>query len=326
MTPHRGTFRFILMIVAIVGICHASTAGEPHLAASLINGTLQTEKPGTIWIEIKNDANASEAGLVELGNRLPPLFEESLEINASDAIGISAELMSKDSQIRMLSGPQLAGSLGTGDTRTLEFNALAKEFAEPGVYPMDLNLACQRLSNITISGDPEQPDISFQYQNVTESVPVNINVISGPRISVENYGESFLPGEESAHNIVFSNKGDISAEDIHVKVLNGTPFRSGDGFKAIGTLEPGASTSAKFGIKTENETALGEYALQFDVIYQQGGVLQNEEVATISAVGMPSELNSMMLPVAGLLIIALGALLGSKMSSKPFRNRQKKKW
>jgi len=326
MTPHRGTFRFILMVVAIVGICHASAASGPHLAASLINGTLQTEKPGTVWIEIKNDANASEAGLVELGNHPPPWFEEILEINASDAIGINAELMSKDSQIRMLSGPQLAGSLGAGDTRTLEFNALAEEFAEPGVYPMDLNLACQRLSNITISGDPEQPDISFQYQNVSESVPVNINVISGPRIYVENHGESFLPGEESAHNIVFSNKGDISAEDIHVKVLNGTPFRSGDGFMAIGTLEPGASTSAKFGIKTQDETALGEYALQFDVRYRQGGVLQNEEVATIAAVGKPSGLNSMMLPLAGLSIIVLGAYLASKMSSKPFGNRQKKKW
>ncbi len=314
------------MALAIMGIDSASAAGGPHLLASLVNGTLQTERPGAIWIEIKNDANASAASQMELGRQLPIWLRGNLGINASDAIGIVAELQSKDSSIRMLSGPQLAGSLAAGHGRALEFNALANGMAEPGVYPMDLNIAYQRLSNFTIFGDPEQPDIAFQYQNFSESIPVNINVISGPRISIEDNKESAIPGKVSKLNIVFTNRGDISAADIHVKVLNVTPFRSNEVSVAIGTLLPGASTTAIFWIEAENGTAPGIYPLQFDVSYHEGSVLRNVELAAIITVSSPSELNSILAPAAGSLLLVCGAYLAFRLYPKRFRKRQKKKW
>lgn len=326
MRFRRATILFILVALAIMGIDQASASGGPHLVASVVNGTLQIERPGTIWIEIKNDVNSSASGQKELCEQLPAWFEEIFRTNASDAVAITAELISKDSRIRMLSGPQLAGSLPAGYARTLQYNALAGDMAEQGVYPMDLNIACQRLSNLAVSGDPEQPNIAFHYQNVTESIPVNINVISGPRISIEDAGESTISGKESDINVVFSNRGDISAEDIHVGVLNGTPFRSGDASLAVGTLEPGASTSAKFWIEIENGTAPGAYALQFKVSYREGSVQRNEEVAAIVTIGYPSEFNWILAPVAGVFLLALGTYLAAKFYPKRFRKEKKKKW
>jgi hypothetical protein len=324
MRQRKRTILFILMALVAIGIDHASAAGGPHLVASLVNGTLQTERPGAIWIEIKNDANASAIDQMELGQQLPIWLQGNYGTNATDAIGIAAELQSKDSRIRMLSGPQLAGSLAAGNSRTLEFNALANGMAQPGVYPMDLTVAYQRLSNFTILGDPEQPDIAFQYQNTSESIPVNINVILGPLISVEDNKESAIPGKASTLDIVFFNRGDISASDIHIKVLNETPFRSSDGSMSIGTLEPGASTSSKIGIETENGTAPGVYALQFDVSYHEGSMLQNEELAAIVTVSNPPELNSMLASAAGVLLLALAAYLAFRLDPKRFG--KKKKW
>jgi hypothetical protein len=317
---------FILMAFAFVGFDYISAAGEPHLVASSVNGTLQIERPGAIRIEIKNDANASAIGQMESGQQLPIWFQGAYGTNASDAIGIAAELQPKDSRIKMLSGPQLAGSLAGGYGRTLEFNALAEGMAEPGIYPMDLNVAYRRLSDVTTTGDPELPDIAFQYQNVSESIPVNINVVSGPRISIEDEAHSATPGKESAQNIVFSNRGDISASDIHIKVLNETPFRSGDGSAVIGTLEPGASDSMKIWIKTENGTASGVYALHFDVSYLDGRAFRNEELAALLTVRTPSEMNSMLFPVAGSLVLVLAAYFAVKTYQSRSRTKWKKKW
>jgi hypothetical protein len=173
-------------------------------------------------------------------------------------------------------------------------------------------------------GDPEQPDIAFQYQNTSEIIPVNINVILGPLISVEDNKECAIPGKASTLNIVFFNRGDISASDIYIKVLNETPFRSSDGSMSIGTLEPGASTSSKIGIETENGTAPGVYALQFDVSYHEGSMLQNEELAAIVTVSNPPELNSMLASAAGVLLLALAAYLAFRLDPKRFG--KKKKW
>ena len=206
-----GPLIFILVVVIpSLGIDYTSAQNGPHLIVSSINGTLEIDRPGTILVDIKNDANASALGQNASGQRFPAWLQQGYGTNISDAMGVSAELIPKDAMFEMLTGPQLAGSLESGKNRTVEFNLRTDDTAVPGVYPVDLLITFRRLSEVQTSGDPQQPDVAFQYANVSETIPEEVNVVQGPMILVEEIKDSVLAGKESELNLILSNSGDRS--------------------------------------------------------------------------------------------------------------------
>jgi hypothetical protein len=302
---------FILVAIALDGMDYAFAKDEPHLIAHSVNGTLQIETPGAILIEIKNDAFASEISPNEWGQQVPIWLQGSYFANATDAIGITAELRPRDSRIKMLSGPQLGGSLASGRNQTLKFNALTEELAEPGVYAVDLIVTYRKLSNVTTSGDPVKAYVVFKYQNISQEIPLSINVIQGPRLLIDEVKDNVHPGKESVLNLVFVNSGDSSASDIRIQVVPQPPFSSDDGSVVLGSLEPGHFGTARFRIKTENETIPGEYALLFSVIYLDKVDVRNDELTAIVTVNHLSSLGSMQISVAAgfVLLAALIAVM-----------------
>jgi hypothetical protein len=261
-----GPLIFILVVVILSGgVDHTSMQSGPHLIVSSVNGTLEIDRPGTILFDIKNDANASAVGQNASGQRFPAWLQPGYGTNISDAIGVSAELLPKDAMFEMLTGPQLAGSLESGKNRTVEFNLRTDDTAVPGVYPVDLLVTYRRLSEVQTSGDPEQPDVAFQYANGSETIPEEVNVVQGPMILVEEVRDGVPAGKEFELNLILANSGDLPAADLRAKILSEAPFSSGDGSLLLGNLDPGHSASAKFRIKTENRTVPGVYALQIGV-------------------------------------------------------------
>jgi hypothetical protein len=241
-------------------------------------------------------------------------------------MGVSIELLPKDSRFEMLTGPQLAGTLESGKNRTVEFNLLTDETAIPGVYPVDLSVTYRKFSEVQPSGDPEQPDLAFQYANVSETIPEEVNVVQGPRIHVEEVKNSILAGTESEVNLILANSGDLPATDLRAKILSEAPFGSGNGSSFLGNLDPGHSTSAKFRIKTENGTVPGVYALQIGVDYIDGKTFREQELAAIVPVKSKSETGSMLAPAAGALVFVSAGYIVARRYWGRFRRKRKRRW
>ena len=322
-----GPLIFILFVVLPSGgTDYTSSQRGPHLIVSSINGTLEIDRPGTILVDIKNDANASAVGQNTSGQRFPTWLQPGYGTNVSDAVGVSAELIPKDAMFEMLTGPQLAGSLESGKNRTVEFNLRTDDTAVPGVYPVDLLVTYRRLSEMQTSGDPEQPDVAFEYANVSETIPEEVNVVQGPMILVEEVKDSVPAGSESELNLILANSGDLPVTDLRAQILSETPFSSGDGSLLLGNLDPGHSASAKFRIKTENGTVPGVYALQIGVGYLDGKTLQKEELAALVPVKSRSETGSMLAPAAGALVLVSAAYVVARKYQGKSRRKRKRHW
>ena len=321
-----GPLIFILVVVIPSGgTDYTSMQNGPHLIVSSINGTLEIDRPGTIWFDIKNDANASAVGQNASSQRFPAWLQPGYGTNISDAMGVSAELIPKDAMFEMLTGPQFAGSLESGKNRTVEFNLRTDGTAVPGVYPVDLLVTYRRLSGVQTSGDPEQPDVAFQYANVSETIPEEVNVVQGPRILVDEVKDGVPAGTESELNLILANSGDLPATNLRAKILSEAPFSSAEGALLLGSLAPGHSALAKLMVKTEN-TVPDTYALQISIDYLDGKTLRKEELAALVPVKSQSETGSMLAPAAGALVLISAAYVLARKYQGRFRRKRKRRW
>lgn len=322
-----GLLIFILVAVTLSrGADNTSTQSGPHLIVSSVNGTLEIERPGTFWLDIKNDVNSSPRGRNETGQGFPDWLRQGYGTNVSSAIGVSAELLPKGAMFEMLTGPQLIGSLESGKNRTVGFNMRADETTVPGVYPADLLVTYRRLSDVQASGDPEQPDVTFQYSNVSETIPVEVNVVQGPRILVREVNDGLPEGTESELNVILANSGDLPATELRAWILPQSPFFPANGSLLIGNLDPGQSAQAKFSIKTENGTVPGVYALQIGVDYLDGKTIRKEELAAMVPVKRQSETWFMLAPAVGVLVLVSFAYFVAGTYRGRFRRQRKKRW
>ena len=117
----------------------------------------------------------------------------------------------------------MAGSLGPGESTTVEFMALA-EGAEVGIYPARLRLNYSRLKGITTSDDDNAPYIIFNYEQLSREIPLPLKVVLGPRIEIKEVKGSAIPGEKSVLVVVVANNGDETAFDLHLKARAIPPF------------------------------------------------------------------------------------------------------
>jgi hypothetical protein len=327
MRLRYGSLIFILVAVILSGgTDYTSSQRDPHLIVSSVNGTLEIDRPGTIWFDIKNNVNSSAVNQNASGQRFPDWLQSGYGTNVSDAVGVSVELQPKDAMFEMLTGPQLAGTLESGKNRTVGFNLRTDTTAVPGVYPVDVLVRYRRLSEVQASGDPEQPDVAFQYANVSETIPEEVNVVQGPRILVEEVKDGIPTGKESELNLILDNGGDLPATDLQAQILSQPPFISDDGSLLLGDLDPGHSASARFGIKIENGTVAGVYALQINVVYLDGKTRRNEELAALVQVKSPSEAGYNLVPAAGALVLVPAAYVVFRMYRERFRRKSRRRW
>ncbi|MDD1759989.1 MAG: hypothetical protein LUQ44_05230, partial [Methanothrix sp.] len=144
---------FILMGISIRGAEPAQSGS--FLEVKSVSGALEIDKPSVLAIEIRNIAPVEE--------------EAALGLQKGEAMEIAAELRSLDDRIKVLSSPQVAGSLLPGENRSLEFTALA-EGAQAGIYPLEIILSYSRLSQVLTSGNAEMPNVLFEYENSTQTM------------------------------------------------------------------------------------------------------------------------------------------------------------
>jgi hypothetical protein len=278
-----------------------SPAEVPHLQISSIFGNLEESRPSSIFIVLKNNATPSK----KLDANGP---------NKTNASSIAAELFSPDDRIKIFSGPQMVGSLAAGENATVQFMALAEGTAL-GIYPLQLRLNYSRLSQVTASGEGSIPNVVFAYESISIELPLQVEVVRGPKIEVEELGGETLPGIESNLQLVLVNRGDEPALDLQVQARPSPPFLMVENGKEQASIAPGESAPLSLSVFTDEDATSGYYVLPCMISYrdEQDGERRSQELAVLVFVGEDAFSSWLHLGVAGLILLLLaGGFWGLK--------------
>jgi hypothetical protein len=290
-------FLFLSTIIAVNA--EDQGAGEPHLEASSIYGSLEMDRASTISIVLHNN--------------VPPLgVPEELDLNKADASSITAGLESSDDRIRVLSGIQMAGTLAPGENETVQFMAQT-ELADVGIYLLQLRLNYSRLSKVTAGGVDSAPDLVFSYEEVSQEIPLQVKVIRGPKIELKEVTGEANAGKEATLELAILNSGDEPANDLQVEARPRSPFLRAENEKGHLNLDPGSSYLVKILVFTDENATPGYSPLPIKISYrdpeQSSQMIQ--DLALLVMVHKNASSITWLLLAAGLLLLT-GGLYGQR--------------
>jgi hypothetical protein len=300
---------FLFALATTAAICGSIDEEGPNLIVSSVAGNLETGRASNLMIEISNNAITGQT----------QAEQEELGVERSKALAIMAQLISRDDRLKVLSGAQPGGSLAAGENRTLVFAVQPKKEAELGIYPLELFLSYDNLTDIAIS---EDQSLIFIYENATKTMPLEAQVSFGPKISIKDVRGTIVPGKESQVKVVISNQGDEMAKDLQIEVEAREPFQNSTVSRKLGDLKPGKSVSAEINLEALTDLGEGFYALPTQLSYVANGFSRKEDTAMILEVQNVSWLRSMILPALALMFLAAGIYVGVKIYRKPKRKRK----
>jgi len=326
----RG-FVLILFLISTGAVAdYYEAVGGPQLSVSSVDSHLEIGRVSAVWIELENSGEVT--GLKP--KRAPEtedevmlaMLEKEMEMEASEAIGIEAKLVSKGAGVEVASGPQLAGSLKSGEIseRPLEFLVKVGEDASAGIYPMTLELNYEMQKSVQVKGNPVYPEIYFQRDGSENTIPIEVSVVVGPRIEVEGIKGKPTPGRDSMIGVVLANSGDEPALDLRASLLFHPQFGLSEETVEMGDLEPGRSKKAEFPIEVEGDLDPGDYALVCQIQYLSGEEEREEKRAVLLEIEKPAGLKALLvIPVLAILITAL--YLSGAFKRLP-KMKRRKKW
>ena len=299
---------FLSTTIAVNG--EDQRAGEPHLEASSIYGSLEMDRASTISIVLHN--NASPLGV-----------PEELDLKKADASSITAELESSDDRVHVLSGIQMAGTLAPGENETVQFMAQT-ELTDVGIYPLQLRLNYSRLSKVTAEGVDSAPDLVFSYEEVSFEIPLLVKVVRGPKIELKEVTEEATAGKEANLELDILNSGDEPANDLHVEARPLPPFLRAENEKGDVDLDPGSSYLVKLQVFTNVNATPGYSPLPIKISYrdpEQSGQM-TQDLALLVMVNKNASSITWLLLAAGLLLLLL--LAGGYYGRRRFLGKKRK--
>ena len=308
--------------------------GGPQIFVTSVNSSLETGKTGSVFVTIENRGNVT--GLVEKrqpateDEKMLALLEGEMEMEGSEAVGIQASLSSRDERLEVLSRPQLAGSLAGGEAldRPIEFSVRASESASSGIYPMILEVTYERQDDVQVQGNPLYPEIRFERAEASETISIEVPVMTGPRLEVAEVKGSVSPGRSSDLELVLLNDGDVPARQVQAELLVGPPFNSTAGVAELGDIEPGDRASAEFPLAVDRMADPGESALVLQVRYLpgEGKEERTEQLAALVEVKAPTGLRAILVVPIVAILLTLLYLGGVRKGIRLPRLRRKKRW
>lgn len=304
MMKEPALLLIFLLAAAALQACAASSG--PHLVISAVHGTLEMERPSSLFIEIRNNAAPADAGLEE-GKAL--------------AYGIQADLNSIDNRIEVISGPQPVGSLGPGENRTLAFVALASG-DEVGVYPLELQLSYSRLSEVAISGEESMPEVKFVYENAAQILPLEARAAFGPRIEIKEVRGGASAGRESDLEVVLANRGDEPAFDVQLVASSHWPLNVTGIEERKERLDPQTSASYRLKVYADPLATPGLYALPCNLTYRAIETSRREDKAVLVSVERDSLWR--FAAIAALVLVLAGAGLVGQKHLRQKRGRRRR--
>ncbi|MCX6678179.1 MAG: hypothetical protein NTU95_09585 [Methanothrix sp.] len=294
-----GRFLFLLFpLLLLLAAGFSAQAGDspaegPHLQISSISGNLEVSRPSSIFVVLENNASTAEE-------------TDETGFNKANASSIVAELHSPDDRIKIFSGRQNAGQLAAGENATVQFMALA-DGAALGIYPLQLRLNYSRLSQVTASGEEGAPNFVFAYEKASIELPLQAEVVLGPKIEQEKLEGETLPKAESNLQVFLANRGDEPALDLEMQARPSPPFLMVENGQEKSSLAPGESALRSLSVFTDENATSGYYALPCRVSYRDGqdGGRKSQELALLIYVGEGAPSPWLYLGAAGLILLFL---------------------
>jgi len=247
--------------------------GGPDLGIASISGNLELGRPSSIFVVLENKAEQGAE-------------EEDMDLRREAARSISAQLISSDERIKILSSPQFGGLLEGGANTSLQLTALA-EGMPLGLYPLELRCNFSWLSGVTATGNEAAPSLFFEYTAATQDLPLQVEVVMGPRVEIEvqdqwlNY---VAPEKESLLQLTLTNHGDEPARDLELQVRPRPPIMMVESTWVQASLSPGESAEARLSLFADENASPGYYALPCLVTYKDSleeGKRREEKAAVI---------------------------------------------
>jgi hypothetical protein len=309
----HGITLFLILSTIIPGCADDPSAKEPHLEVSAIHGALEMDRPTTVAIVLLNNASPSNG-------------QNELDLDEANASSITALLESPNERIQVLSGPQMAGSLGPGENKTVQFMAQT-EFADVGIYPLQLRLSYFRLSQVTASGEEGAPDLVFSYKEVSQEIPLPVKVVRGPKIELKEIKGEATRGRESSLELSIVNNGDEPALDLQVETRSLPPFLRAESENGSVNLDPGGSYLVKLLVFTDDNATPGYRPLPIKISYldSEQRDQRSQELAVLVMVHNDESSVTWQLPLAGLLLLAGGYWGLKRFQSKKRKTRRTKR-
>ena len=290
-----------------------SRVGEgPNLVIASVYGNLELGRPSSIFVVLENRA--------EQGAK-----EEEMDLSREAARSISAQLISSDERIKILSQMQFGGLLEGGENTTLQFTALA-EGMPLGLYPLELRCNFSWLSRVTATGSETAPGLFFEYAAASQDLPLQVEVVMGPRVEIEvqdQWLNHVAPGEESSLQLMLTNRGDEPARDLELQVSPRPPIMMVESAWVQASLPPGESAEARLSLFADENASPGYYALPCLVSYKDGleEEKKREEKAAVIYVGQRG--SSTWIYLAGAALIGILLLSARRALEKIRRSRRR---
>jgi hypothetical protein len=278
------------------GVGDSSSDAGQIIAVSSLSGGLEVGRAGVISIDLRNNASFPPS------ENLTAAFGEG----GPEALGIVAELESREDGVTVLSGPQNAGALGPGENRSVEFMVGAGDETGIGIHPFELILSYSMLSGVEATGERDLPDITFRYREMSQIIPLEVEATLGPRIELQEVRGMAVPDGESELELVFINRGDARAEKVKIQIVPQEPFSCIHCAAEIGALDPDKEAAARFTVIVNNpNTQEGEYALPLSLSYMHGGEERGDETAALVQVRNQPWMSAALMPAALLMLLLL---------------------
>jgi hypothetical protein len=299
----------VLAIFVLTAIFSGAVGEESglQLEVSSVSGKLESGRLSVLSIAISNSASApAEAG--EFG------------VGEEDALGVTAELFSSDDRIRVLTDRQVLGALAPGANRSADFTVLV-EGKDVGLCALQLHLGYSWLSRIGVSGDPEAPDISFLYENATLDIPVQADLVLGPKPKLDEVAGVAQPGKESDLEMRFVNEGDEPVVAMQIDVRPLPPFKMAETSQEGVRLDPGGAANLKLKVLADGNASDGWYALPYRISFISGGYdTRGEELSAL--IWVQKEIYpGWLLGFAAVALLAAGGLAAARHLKKGKRRR-----
>ncbi|MFQ6119920.1 MAG: COG1361 S-layer family protein, partial [Methanosarcinales archaeon] len=227
---------------------------------------------------------ANEIKLAEL--------EKNYELQVTTAIGITATLSADpNTPIEVKSGPQVAGSLRSGDrTHTpLKFVVKIYDNATSEVYNLKLHLKYDYQKNVQINGNASNPDVSYWYDTLEQTQILKIKVKKQPRFKIKDNTE-LLAGVNQPLEVTIKNTGSQTAREVVAKISPQSPLHATVGTAYISALKPNETAIAKFKIEVDMDALSVNYSIPTVIQYKNPfGEIKNSELLQLEVpvIGKP---------------------------------------
>ncbi|HUI39339.1 MAG TPA: hypothetical protein VLY86_00250 [Methanothrix sp.] len=300
----------VLALFILAAILSGAVGEEPgpHLEVSSISGKMDSGRPSVLSIVISNSAPAS-------------IKAEEFKVGEEDALCVIAELFSSDDRIRVLTDRQVLGALPPGTNRSAEFTVLA-EGKDVGICALQLHLSYSQLTQTEVSGDPDAPDVSFHYENSTLDLPVQADLVLGPKAELNEVSGVAHPGEMSELQMRFVNEGDELVTDLQVDVRPQQPFEMVETSMEGARLDPGGSANLELKVLADANASEGWYALPYRISFTGGSLKGAGEEELSALVRVQKETYpGWLLSLAAAVLLVIGGLSAVRHLKRGKRRR-----